>query len=55
MPLELLYNPARTNEQTLWFRHHHGVIPFGDAAPLPAVLPGSPPQNDGVYQVSYAF
>ena len=41
-PLEPLYNPARTNELTLWFHHHDGVIPSGGAAPLPASRLGRP-------------
>jgi hypothetical protein len=52
-PLEPLYNPARTNKQTLWFHHHHGVIPSGGAAPLPAAAHGSHARNDEVYQIGF--
>jgi hypothetical protein len=44
----IIPSPARTNEQTFWFHHHHGVIPSGGAAPLPSALPGSLPRNDEV-------
>ena len=49
------FGPAvRTLKQTLWFHHHHGVIPSGGAAPLRAVPPGSPQRNDEVYQIGFA-
>jgi hypothetical protein len=45
---------SRVYEQALWFYHHHGVIPsWGAAPPVPAALPGSPPWNDGVYQIGF--
>jgi hypothetical protein len=33
----------------------YGVIPLGSAAPLPAVLPGSPQQNNEAYQIGFGI